>query len=123
MAMMRPNQKRAQLYLDVQCMAGGGGTKPNGTTTPRVDLSTYVEHLTTTYSPKLVLDPGTQSRWAIQCALTDAFGWDGQKEPSSHHLQRLRDLTAALTYLPPLQVKRIVVIDDHDDCPHPHGED
>lgn len=116
---------RRQLFVDVSITPGGGGVKPDGTPTPRVDFDYYLAALGETGydSRRLVLDPQSQSRWTMQWAIQDALGYDGKKEPAEHAIQRLRDLAARLTYLPELRVHRCVVLGDHDDCRMPHPGD
>lgn len=112
---------RAQLFLDATMSPGGGGTKPDGTPTPRVDLA-YVLAALNRYGGALVLDPEGETRWAIQTALRDAFGWDGTGDPEPHRIDRLRQLAATMTYLPPLLVRKAVLLDRLDDRPTHYGD-
>jgi hypothetical protein len=115
---------RQQLYLDVSMSEGGGGSKPDGTPTPFIDLNIAIERLSGYPRWGLVLDPEGSRRWVIQSALRDAFGWDGTKDPEPHHIDRLRHLAVEMEYLPPWGVHRVVVLDKHDECrmPHPGGD-
>lgn len=114
---------RRQIFLDVSMHSGGGGTNPDGSPTPYIDLDVTIERLQAWNGPGLVLDPEGSQRWTIQCALRDAFGWDGRAETQPHHIQRLRDLAATMDYLPPLRVHDLVVVGKHDECHMPHPGD
>ncbi len=113
---------RRQVYLDISATSGGGGHRPDGSATPYLDIDVML-HLVE-HDMNLVLDPhfGT-SRWGIQCALRDAFGWDGKGEPKPHHIERLRTIAAHMDYIPPMQINSVIVVGKHDNCNGLHPGD
>ncbi len=114
---------RRQVYLDISAMPGGGGRRPDGSATPYLDIDVMLDILTNR-NTNLVLDPhSSTSRWAIQFALQDAFGWDGKNEPMSHHIERLRDIATQMDYIPPMQTHSVIVVGKHDNCNEPHPGD
>jgi hypothetical protein len=115
---------RRQVYLDISAMSGGGGLRPDGSATPYFDIDVMLDILTNR-KMNLVLDPhsGKSSRWAIQCALYSAFGWDGKAEAKPYNIEKLRAIAATMDYIPPMQTHSIIVVGKHDNCNKPHPGD
>ncbi len=114
---------RRQLYIDVSSLPAGGGSKPDGSITPYFDLDVMVKILEKK-DMNLVLDPQTiLSHWGIQCALRDAFGWDGKDSFREQHIDRLRNIVNKMIYIPPMRVHNIVVVGQHDRCTMSHPGD
>lgn len=102
---------RRQLYLDVSTFSEGDLSR---------DLDTIIDVLSK-QKANLILDPKSAlSNWGIQCALHDAFGWDGNSNFEPWHIKRLREIAANVNYTPPIKVHKIIVLGKHDNCNMPH---
>ncbi len=115
---------RRQVYLDISAMSGGGGHRPDGSATPYFDIDVMLDNLAKR-EMNLVLDPqaGRCSRWGIQQALGNAFGWDGKAEPKPFHIENLRAIVTQMDYIPTMLTHSVVVVGKHDNCHRPHPGD
>ncbi len=112
---------RRQVYFDLSVATGGGGQNPDGSKTPYFDIDVMLD-LLAKGNMNLVLDPqsGRDYRFAIQCALQDAFGRDGKKILEQHNNERLRAIASTIVYIPPMRTHSVIVVGKHDNCDRPH---
>ncbi len=115
---------RRQVHFDISAGTGGGGRRLDGSETPYFDIDVMLDILTNR-KMNLVLDPQEgHSRWTIQTAICNAFGWDGKKEPLPHNIEKLRAIAATIDYIPTIQTHSVIVVGKYDNCnrPHPGGD-